>query len=233
VTPDSGVFCVIPARAGSTRVADKNVRTVGGVTLLERAIATALAVTPHAYVSTDSERYASIALAAGAHVPELRPRALAGAHANVDDALRHAYTWCPDQCDVVVLMQATSPFTTADDLIGVVHAVRRRPVDTAFTATRLPATNVFAYVSDDDGVAQLLTTRFLGARTQDVPALGVPTGAAYATPASRIAAGDPLVGTSVGLVWVDDARAVDIDDEADLQRADALAASFDRVGVGS
>jgi N-acylneuraminate cytidylyltransferase len=76
------VSCValIPARSGSKRVADKNVRLLGGHPLLAYAVATARAAGPFArvIVSTDSTEYADIARHYGGDVPFLRPAALSG-----------------------------------------------------------------------------------------------------------------------------------------------------------
>jgi len=70
---------LVPARSGSKRVREKNVRQLGGVTLLERAISTSLKVKNSAsvFVSTDSEEYADLARKSGAIVPSLRPSVLA------------------------------------------------------------------------------------------------------------------------------------------------------------
>lgn len=228
MTRDPSVYCVIPARAGSTRVADKNLRTVGGVTLLERAVLCALETTEHVVVSTDSERYAGVARAAGAMVPALRPPELATATARVDAALHHAMQWAPSRSETVVLLQPTSPFTSADDVRATVRALATPGAATAMTAIAVDPVLAFAYAVGPDGLARPLTDRFDGARTQDVPPLGVPTGAVYAAPAARLAAGGPLVVAPVALVFVDPERAVDIDDEADLARAEAIASGVAR-----
>lgn len=72
---------LIPARSGSKRVADKNVRRLAGHPLLAYSIAAARAsdVFTDVIVSTDSERYARIARHYGAEVPFLRPVEIAGA----------------------------------------------------------------------------------------------------------------------------------------------------------
>jgi N-acylneuraminate cytidylyltransferase len=71
---------LIPARAGSKRVPDKNVRTLGGHPVMAYTIAAALesGVFSGVIVSTDSEKYAEIARYYGAEVPFLRPPELAG-----------------------------------------------------------------------------------------------------------------------------------------------------------
>jgi CMP-N,N'-diacetyllegionaminic acid synthase len=74
------VIALIPARAGSKRVRDKNVRPLGGHPLLAYSIAAArqCGVFSAVLVSTDSEEYARVAAHYGAEVPFLRPVELAG-----------------------------------------------------------------------------------------------------------------------------------------------------------
>jgi N-acylneuraminate cytidylyltransferase len=74
------VVALIPARSGSKRVEDKNVRPLAGHPLIAYTIGAALesAIFDAVVVSTDSERYAEIARRYGAETPFLRPAALAG-----------------------------------------------------------------------------------------------------------------------------------------------------------
>lgn len=71
---------LIPARAGSKRVPDKNIRPLAGHPVIAYTIAAALesAVFSDVIVSTDSEQYAEISIHYGAEVPFLRPPELAG-----------------------------------------------------------------------------------------------------------------------------------------------------------
>jgi CMP-N,N'-diacetyllegionaminic acid synthase len=71
---------LIPARAGSKRVPDKNIRPLAGHPVMAYTIAAALEsdVFSDVIVSTDSEQYAEIARYYGAEVPFMRPPELAG-----------------------------------------------------------------------------------------------------------------------------------------------------------
>ncbi|MFC1875768.1 acylneuraminate cytidylyltransferase family protein [Thermodesulfobacteriota bacterium] len=77
---DCNIVALIPARSGSKRVPDKNIRPLAGHPLIAYTIAAAIDsdVFGEVIVSTDSEHYAEIAKHYGAHVPFLRPAALAG-----------------------------------------------------------------------------------------------------------------------------------------------------------
>jgi CMP-N,N'-diacetyllegionaminic acid synthase len=71
---------LIPARSGSKRVSDKNIRPLSGHPVIAYTIAAALQskVFSDVIVSTDSRQYAEIARYYGAEVPFLRPPELAG-----------------------------------------------------------------------------------------------------------------------------------------------------------
>ena len=71
---------LIPARSGSKRVKDKNIRLLAGHPVMAYTIAAALEskVFSDVIISTDSEKYAEIARHYGAEVPFLRPSELAG-----------------------------------------------------------------------------------------------------------------------------------------------------------
>jgi CMP-N-acetylneuraminic acid synthetase len=74
------IVALIPARAGSKRVPDKNIRLLAGHPVIAYTIAAALEskIFSDVIVSTDSEQYAEIARYYGAEVPFMRPAALAG-----------------------------------------------------------------------------------------------------------------------------------------------------------
>jgi CMP-N,N'-diacetyllegionaminic acid synthase len=74
------LVALIPARSGSERVPDKNIRPLAGHPLIAYSIAAALQskIFKTVLVSTDSELYAEIARHYGAEVPFLRPAKIAG-----------------------------------------------------------------------------------------------------------------------------------------------------------
>ena len=74
------IIAFIPARAGSKRVPDKNIKPLAGHPVMAYTIAAALQseIFSDVIVSTDSEDYAEIARYYGAEVPFLRPPEFAG-----------------------------------------------------------------------------------------------------------------------------------------------------------
>ena len=68
------LLIVFPARSGSKRIPNKNIRPFRGKPLLDRVISVAkeAGLTKQIYVDTDSEDYAELALKSGARCPFLR-----------------------------------------------------------------------------------------------------------------------------------------------------------------
>ena len=106
---------LIPARAGSVRVPDKNIRPLQGHPLLAYAIAAARAsgVFDAVVVSTDSEDYARVARHYGAEVPFLRDPAIAGSTSPDIEWVLHALDALEAQgraFEAFSILRPTSPF---------------------------------------------------------------------------------------------------------------------------
>lgn len=109
------VVALIPARAASKRVPDKNIRPLAGHPLMAYTISAALqsGVFCDVIVSTDSERYAAIALDYGAEVPFLRPARLAGDLSPDIEWLSYTLGGLREQgrdYDCFSILRPTSPF---------------------------------------------------------------------------------------------------------------------------
>ena len=104
---------IIPARGGSRGVPRKNVRRVGGVPLVVRAVQSAVAATliDRVLVTTDDLEIAALARDAGAEIID-RPELLASGTAGSESALLHVLDQLDDRGTrpaIVVFLQATSP----------------------------------------------------------------------------------------------------------------------------
>jgi CMP-N,N'-diacetyllegionaminic acid synthase len=100
---------LIPARSGSVRVTDKNIRLLAGHPLVAWAIAGARESGRFEAIvcSTDSDDIADVARSYGAEVV-LRPAEMAGATSPDIDWVRHALSG--SEYDVFSILRPTSPF---------------------------------------------------------------------------------------------------------------------------
>lgn len=114
-------IAVIPARKGSKRLPNKNIKLLCGKPLINWTIDAAIAskVFDLVLVTTDSAEIAALARAAGASVPFCRPAELATDTASTNDVVSHTVAWVEAHLgDVahVTLLQPTSPLRRASDI---------------------------------------------------------------------------------------------------------------------
>lgn len=108
-------IALIPARSGSVRVPDKNIRVLGGHPLIAYTISAAIqsGVFDTVLVSTDSEEYAEIARHYGALVPFLRPDNIAGSKSPDIEWVEHTLNGLKEKGDLYQyfsVLRPTSPF---------------------------------------------------------------------------------------------------------------------------
>jgi N-acylneuraminate cytidylyltransferase len=109
------IIALIPARAGSKRVPDKNIRLLAGHPVIAYTIAAAAqsGIFSAVVVSTDSEKYAEVARHYGAEVPFLRPAEIAGDTSPDIEWVEHTLKRLRDagrEYDCFSILRPTSPF---------------------------------------------------------------------------------------------------------------------------
>ena len=109
---------LIPARSGSERVREKNIRPLAGRQLIAYAIAAAheAGIFDRVVCSTDSGKIADVAQRYGADVPFLRPRELATSTSPDIEWIRHALDHLDEHYDLFAIVRATNPFRGPDVL---------------------------------------------------------------------------------------------------------------------
>ncbi|MEJ6981617.1 acylneuraminate cytidylyltransferase family protein [Pedobacter sp. P351] len=114
-------IALIPARSGSQRIKDKNIRFLGGHPILAYSIRSAIdsGVFDAVICATDSEEYAKIARYYGAEVPMLRSTSISGAKSPdiewvewiLDFMNKHERAY-----DIFSILRPTSPFRKAETI---------------------------------------------------------------------------------------------------------------------
>ena len=133
------IIAVIPARSGSKGVTNKNIRELAGRPLIGYSIMVAkmAKLIDRIIVSTDSEKYASLAIEYGAEVPFLRPSEYSGDKSTDYDFVKHLLDWLADNEDVlpdyIVHLRPTTPFRDPDVLD---NAIRKFMNNTEATSLR-------------------------------------------------------------------------------------------------
>jgi N-acylneuraminate cytidylyltransferase len=219
---------VIPARGGSKGVPGKNLRRVGGRTLIDRSVAACLAAgtVTEVHVSTDDPAIAAEARLAGATVID-RPAELAGDLASSESALLHALDvldTADDPVEVLVFVQCTSPFLDPTSLDEAVERVLAGDADSVFSAV---PNHVFVWRPEGDTLVGVNHDASRRLRRQDRGTELRETGACYVFRAAGFAASRHRFFGRVSAVTVPELTAMEIDTEADLEVACALAPLLD------
>ncbi len=112
---------LIPARSGSKRVKNKNLKVLGGQPLLGHKIKSCIkAKLGEVIVSTDSKKIASFAKKKGAKIPFLRPKKYSTSKASTMSCalhyLRYLKTNKLDLPEYLSILPATNPFLTTNSI---------------------------------------------------------------------------------------------------------------------
>ncbi len=110
--PEPSIVALIPARAGSKRIKDKNIRDLGGKPLIAWTIEAAKGsgIFARIIVCTDSDEYARIA---GEYGAELLKRSVSADDEPDIAWVKQAAPWLTD---AFAILRPTSPFRTADTI---------------------------------------------------------------------------------------------------------------------
>ena len=138
---NQSILAVIPARGGSKGVPLKNLRTVGGLSLVAWAGDVIAKVTEidRAVVSTDHDGIAETAVAAGIAAPFQRPESLAGDRIGDLEVLTHALQATEKldgrKYDIVVMLQPTSPFRKPEQVSACIRMLVEGNWDAVWTVS--------------------------------------------------------------------------------------------------
>ena len=131
-------IAIIPARGGSKRLSQKNIKLLGGIPLLAHSILYAKAnnqIIDEVYVSTDNAEIKEVALQFGAKVID-RPAHLSGDFEPTVSALKNVLEQIEDEVENIVLLQATNPLRPEKLLKEAFEIFDKEKVDSLFTVTQ-------------------------------------------------------------------------------------------------
>ncbi|MCF0129935.1 MAG: acylneuraminate cytidylyltransferase family protein [Pseudobutyrivibrio sp.] len=218
------MLAVIPARGGSKGIPHKNIVDLGGRPLIDYTIQAALGskYVDRLVVSTDDEEIALVSKACGADVPFLRPDYLSSDTAKSIDALIHAVEFCEDEeskaYDIIVLLQATSPFRDSGDLDGALERFIATGELGVVSMNEVEENPVLIRTMDESGNLTKLMDTSSTVRRQDMKKFYFVNGAIYINNRKTLNRATSLNDNPVGYVMTLD-HSIDIDDMSDLEYA--------------
>lgn len=228
-----GLIC---ARGGSSGVPGKNILDFFGTPMLALAIGKlrSLEEVDRVIVDTDSREIAEVAVEHGAEVPFLRPGELARGDTPMLPVLRHCLARLrPDVFDVLILAQANSPLSKAEDMRTGLHKLVDEDLDVVFSVAQCghPPQWTLSLEGECPHYAFPGHARARPSCRQENEPLYRTTGAFSCARVEHVLHGDPVQlclpaqGQRSAVVVTETASAVDIDTPEDLIVAKAFYAA--------
>jgi CMP-N-acetylneuraminic acid synthetase len=216
----SSVLALIPARAGSKRLAGKNLLPLAGKPLIAWTIDAAgnSRLVTRTVVSTEDERIAACAREHGAEVPVMRPASMAQDQSPGMDPILHMIEWLQRhenyRPDTVVVLQPTSPLRTADDIDAAIQLMNASGASSVVSVAPIGAPGSWLRVVAEDRRARPVMA--------DGTDLHVLNGAIYAARTGIILSTRQMDDGAPVAYVMPRARSIDIDTREDFDLAESL-----------
>jgi CMP-N-acetylneuraminic acid synthetase len=212
-------IAIIPARGGSKRLPQKNIKLLGEIPLLAHSILYAKAnkeIVNEVYVSTNDDDIKKIALEFGAKVIS-RPENISGDLEPTVSALKNALEQIPDVVENVVLLQATNPLRPQNLLQEAFEIFLKEKYNSLFTVSR--SHQKFGKIENQKFVPYNYK---IGQRSQDLEPLFFENGLLYITKAALIME-NIIIAENAFPFKIDSIFAgVDVDTQEDFDYAEYL-----------
>ena len=219
-------IAIIPARSGSKRIPEKNIRKFCGKPMIAYAIDAAKKsdLFRHIFVSTNDENIAGIAIEYGAQVPFLRPDDLADDFSTTVEVVSHEikqYLAAGYTFDRVCCIYPCVPFIEVDDLRGALGEFIKGGTDYCFPVAEYPSAIQRALKLLSDKSLTPFYPSHEKTRTQDLEAAFYDVGQFYWGQVEAWAQNGNIHSNALGWV-IPNWRVVDIDVPDDWRRAELI-----------
>lgn len=227
LNPNLRTLAVIPARGGSKRIPNKNLRNFAGRPIISYAIRNAIdsEIFTSVVVSTDSSEIAEYSLSIGAEIPFLRSTELSDDFSSSDDAVLDMVDQLSNRgfdYDYICCIYATTPFLEVSDLMTGLSQIITVGAEFLIGATKVRFPTERTYLKKAEGVLIPSDPKSYLTRSQDLPQRYVDSGQFYwGTPAGW----KSVVATGIGtpafseLSWE---KSLDIDTLEDWNIAESV-----------
>lgn len=222
---NKSILAIIPARGGSKRVKKKNLRQIGGKSLVQRAVETALECShiDQICVSTDDDEILNQSKAYQKVIGLKRPAEISDDKAPAIAYVKHALRTIGD-FDLVVILQPSSPFTLPSDISntikqldfdnGVEASVSVMEVDQEYNPLKLKKmvnNSIIPFFENEKGRVA----------AHEIPKLYTRNGSVYVVSKKLVEKGIIISDVSNAFLMPRE-RSVDINTEYDLKIAEFL-----------
>jgi CMP-N-acetylneuraminic acid synthetase len=216
------VLAIVPARGGSKGIPGKNLKVIAGRSLLHRTIDHALAaetVDEVVVSSNDPEILRHAREVNGVRTIE-RPGNLAADDTAMWPVVMHALEHSPP-CDVVTLLQPTSPLRLPSDIDAAVALLVERNANSVMSVCEVATSPFWMFTIDEGDKLHRILPKLQVATRQELPKCYEINGALYVVNSSWFRSSQLFVDDETLAYVMPRNRSVDIDTFEDLTIAES------------
>jgi len=221
------IISVIPARAGSKGVNNKNIRNLFGKPLIIHTIEFAIK-NPYiskVIVSTDSDVIKELALKYPVFIVD-RPKYLASDDATTDDVVVHALNeysnFDKSNFDLVLLLQCTSPLRKSEDIKLLSELFQDKKVNTVFSVNKINSHHPARTYTIEKNFLKPNFPHLERKRRQELPCFYIRNGTYYIVRKKQFDEQKKLIIYPAKPFMIDSNLSVDIDSIEDFSRAEFI-----------
>ncbi len=213
---------IIPARGGSKRIPNKNIKLFLGKPIISYPIKIALEsnLFKRVIVSTDSEEIAEIAIKYGAEVPFLRSSKNSDDYATTNDVLKEVLANLDSDFDKFCCIYPTSPLLDVRSLELGLKKLTDENFDTVFPVVSFSYPILRSLKIDDKGKAEMNWPEYKNSRSQDLPKAYHDSGMFYWAKTLDFLASGSLWTSNTGVIELPESKVQDIDTLSDWSIAE-------------
>ncbi len=167
------ILIVIPARGGSKRIPDKNIKNIASKPMIHWPLNELLKVFPkkNILISTDSEKIKKVVNLLNIEIPFTRPEKLSDDYIGINEVLYHALDWYEaniNRVEFVILVYPTSVLLKHEDILNAYDKLRKESLsDQILSVTNFPFPIERAVIKDKNGFMKMIYPENYNKRSQD------------------------------------------------------------------
>lgn len=217
---------VIPARGGSKRIPNKNVKEIFGQPMIYWPLMELRKIfnANNVLVSTDSVMIKNVVETKGVNVPFIRPENLSDDFTGTAAVVEHALNWHEANVravDFVLTVYPTAVLLREEDIRASMELLREdESCDSIMSATAFPFPIQRAVFENESGYAQMFEPSCYYSRSQDLIEAKHDAGQFYLSRAEAVRKGAILTNSNVKLQLLHRNDVVDIDTIEDFEVAE-------------
>ena len=220
-------IAIIPARSGSKRIKNKNIKKFFNKPIIYYPIKTALKSKcfDEVHVSTNSKKIANLATQFGAKVPILRPKKLSKDNSSTISVINHYIKYLNKEkkkFDFVCCIYPTSVFVKAKHIISAYKKLKNKKLSYVFTVSQFPQPIERSFTIKKSKVYQPMKKKYILSRSNYLKKKYFDAGQFYFGKTSSFKKNKLVFSRGSGVIEIDKYKSIDINDNKDWEIAKTI-----------